>query len=238
MNAVREKIEKVTKVLSRHKEGKCLLVWWKKLEWKTHISENGSAVEADLRKVPVIHVYPAALKNSRSSFEDLALLAFGKVLENFGDVEFHRTWKYKLQLPFQEHLDEVQSKLGCPVIRRECKTYRDVLDTYPNTGSSVPRLVFVNISNALLAHGVPYTQSQGINLSEWGATSEYCRRQKRHSLVPLISAYAPRPVYEYFHQAFKEWVLHDLNSIRDSSVAKATKVMLAEMVSRLELDES
>jgi hypothetical protein len=53
-------------------------------------------------------------------------------------------------------------------------------------------------------------------------------------LVPLISAYAPRPVYEYFHQAFKEWVLHDLNSIRDSSVAKATKVMLAEMISRLD----
>jgi len=105
-----------------------------------------------------------------------------------------------------------------------------VLEAYPNRGHSVERLVYINIVNALLANNISYGDSEGVDIKSWGPTAEYCNRKKYHSLIPLVSAYAPAEVGADFGVALAALVMNGLKEVRDKSVAYALRGIIQRIV--------
>ena len=117
----------------------------------------------------------------------------------------------------------VKEKRADPALRQTCKTYKDVLDTYPGSGHSVDRLVYINIMNALLANNISFSDSVGVDIMTWGPAAEYCNLKKYHCLVPLVSAYASADDFNCYGHALASMVIDGLGNVRDSSVAYALR---------------
>jgi hypothetical protein len=88
------------------------------------------------------------------------------------------------------------------------------------------RLVALNITNALLANGVGYSSSNGVNIRTWGATEEYCNRKRFHSIIPLVSAYSTRDVLNCYGCAFGEMLVNKLLTVQESSTAAALEAII------------
>jgi hypothetical protein len=153
-----------------------------------------------------------------------------RVLREFGNFILLRAgergeaiWKGKLDAPTKEQVALVKEKLADPELRKNCHTFKDVLDTYPGSGHSVDRLVYINIMNALLANNLAYTDTVGVDIMTWGPAAEYCNLKKYHTLVPLVSAYSPFDVYNCYGAALAAMVMDGLGEVRDSSVAYALR---------------
>lgn len=200
-----------------------LLPLWRLIEWQGHPDGTGNA-ELCRKGDAVIHLYPGLEKMAGAP---------QKVLREFGTFVLLRSgdrgaaiWKNKLDVPTKEQVATVKQKLADPELRKTCKTYKDVLDTYPGSGGSVDRLVFINVMNALLANNIAYTDSVGVDIMTWGPTAEYCNLKKYHSLIPLVSAYSPADVYTDYGHALAAMVTDKLGNVRDSSVAFALRGMV------------
>lgn len=197
-----------------------LLPLWRLIEWQGHAAGTGGA-ELSRKGDAVIHLYPTLQKMTAAP---------QKILREFGQFVLIRAgdrgasiWKNKLDVPTVEQIGTVKAKLADPELRKTCKTYKDVLDTYPDTGGSVDRLVFINVMNALLANNTTFSNSVNVDIMSWGPTAEYCNRKKYYSLIPLVSAYAPADVYNDFGHALAAMVIDKLSNVRDSSVAFALR---------------
>jgi hypothetical protein len=198
-----------------------LLPLWRLIEWQGHTESLSSGVELDRKGDAIIHLY--------ASLEKLPD-APKRVLREFGTFVLKRAgergeaiWNGKLDAPTKEQIATVKQKIADPELRKTCKSYKDVLDTYPGTGGSVDRLVFINVMNALLANNIAYTDSEGVDIMTWGPTAEYCNLKKYHSLVPLVSAYSPFDIYNCYGAALAAMVTDKLSEVRDSSVAFALR---------------
>lgn len=198
-----------------------LLPLWRLIEWQGHTESLSSGVELDRKGDAIIHLY--------ASLEKLPD-APKRVLREFGTFVLKRAgergeaiWNGKLDAPTKEQIATVKQKIADPELRKTCKSYKDVLDTYPGTGGSVDRLVFINVMNALLANNIAYTDSEGVDIMTWGPTAEYCNLKKYHSLVPLVSAYSPFDIYNCYGAALAAMVTDKLGEVRDSSVAFALR---------------
>lgn len=198
-----------------------LLPLWRLIEWQGHSENIGTGVELDRKGGASIHLYPVL--EQMPDANQRVLREFGKfVLLRAGD-RAEAIWKGKLDAPTKEQIATAKAKLEDPELRKTCKSYKDVLDTYPGTGHSVDRLVYINIMNALLANNIAYADSVGVDIMQWGPAAEYCNLKKYHCLVPLVSAYAPADVYNNYGSALAAMVLDGLGSVRDSSVAFALR---------------
>lgn len=192
-----------------------LLPLWRLIEWQSH-TENGSGAELDRGGNAVIHLYPGATSVN-------VLQAFGTfVLIRAGD-RGAALWKNKLDVPTAEQIAVAKQKLEDPELRKTCRTYKDVLDTYPSQGGSVDRLVFINLMNALLANNIAFSDSVGVDILTWGPTAEYANLKKYHSLIPLVSAYAPADIYNYYGHALTALLTAKLSVVRESSTAFALR---------------
>jgi hypothetical protein len=192
-----------------------LLPLWRLIEWQSH-AENGSGAELDRSGNAIIHLYPGATPI--------------QVLQEFGTFVLMRAgdrgaalWKNKLDVPTAEQIATAKQKLEDPELRKTCRTYKDVLDTYPSQGGSVDRLVFINLMNALLANNIAFSDSVGVDIMTWGPTTEYATLKKYHSLIPLVSAYTPADVYNYYGHALAALLTAKLNVVRESSTAFALR---------------
>lgn len=198
-----------------------LLPLWRIIEWQGHGENLSSGVELDRKGDAVIHLYPAL--EQMPDAPKRVLREFGNFVLLRGGDRAKAIWEGKLDAPTKEQVALVKEKLADPELHKNCRTFKDVLDTYPGTGHSVDRLVYINIMNALLANNLAYTDTVGVDIMTWGPAAEYCNLKKYHTLVPLVSAYSPFDVYNCYGAALAAMVMDGLGEVRDSSVAYALR---------------
>lgn len=216
-------------VLIEKSELKTLLMpLWRPIEWQGHTENISAGAEFDRKGRSTIHLYPSLEKSNDAT---------QKVLREFGNLVMARSgergealWRNKLDVPTKEQIDTAKHKLADPELRVTCKTYKDVLDSYPDKGGSVTKLVFINIMNALLANNIAYRDSVGVDITTWGPTYEYTNLKKYHCLIPLVSAYSPADIYNCFGYAMASMIADGLTSVADSSVAFALRGLIQRIV--------
>jgi len=201
-----------------------LLPLWRLIEWQAHQDDTIPAAALDSAGNATIHL-AASVSDPKA-----VLVEFGKFILQRSGERGTAIWKNKLDAPTAEQVALAKQKLEDPQLRTTCKTYRDVLDSYPAKGGSVDRLVFINLTNALLANNISYPDSVGVDIMTWGPTTAYAKREKYHCLIPLVSAYAPADVYNDFGAALAAMVMDNLGNVRDSSVAFALRGIIQRIV--------
>lgn len=213
----KELVQQSTGLIEKSELKDLLLPLWRLIEWQSHAESINAGAELDRKGDAVIHLYQSVNKPEQllREFGAFVLLRSG----NRGEA----LWQNKLDVPTLEQVATVKQKLEDPELRKTCKTYKDVLDTYPDKGGSVDRLVFINVMNALLANNVSFPDSVGVDILSWGPTTHYAKQQKYHCLIPLVSAYSPADVYKDYGHALTAMIVNKLGDVRDSSVAFALR---------------
>lgn len=173
-----------------------------------------------------IALYPAIRQKAPAQADSIVLREFGKLLLRKAGTHGNSRWSQKLVLPSVKQIAAVQEKLSSPDFRSGNQTYRELVESFPR---AVDRLVALNLTNALLANGMPFSSSRGVQLEQWGPTMEYATLKKYYSLIPLTSAYAPREVHADFGIAFSEMIINKMRSIRESSTAISLQALIREI---------
>lgn len=202
---------------------------WNSVEWVVVSDPDKKPAELHAEEASIT-LSPALLTSPQGHSAILA--EFGQMLLRLGGQTAAKHWKLKLVLPEEEHINSFHVKLTSNEVRSRCRTYRDVLNTYPHVGNAVPRLVAIHLSNALIANNVPYMDSQGVNIYQWGPTAEYANRRKLGSIAPLTGAYCPGPLNSSYGSAFAALAVDELKAVTDSSVKEAMATLLAAIASR------
>jgi hypothetical protein len=198
---------------------------WNDLDWnKCQEQRVSTDAESDRDGSPRITLYPSLLKKPRKLAVYTILREFGHILYNKAGEETQRRWQNKLGLPSEGQLRAVQNKLT-----PQFASYRELVESFT---TAMDRYVALNAANALIANGVPYAQSQNVKLASWGPTQEYFNRRRYHVLIPLVSAYSSKDIFEDFGAAFADWVM-GMCGITESSVAEATHDIIREMLEAL-----
>ena len=221
MATYKQIVIEVGKLIDQSELADLLNSLWRKIEWVAHQNATGNNAALSAEGDTTIHLFPALMENDKAG--ELVLREFGKLILLRSGENGQAIWAKKLDVPTEEDINIAISKLGDVGLRQKCTEFANVLDYYPERGHSVERLVYVNIVNALLANNLSYADSVNVDLREWGPTTEYCARRKYHSLIPLVSAYAPADVYQDFGAALSALVVDNLSQVRDKSVAYALR---------------
>jgi hypothetical protein len=198
---------------------------WSEVKWNK-LDDQRVATDAEMARdgSERINLYPSLAQKSRRFAAFVILREFGRLIYTKTSEPLRRRWTFKFCLPTDSQIEAVQSKLS-----PQFKTYRDLVESFK---TAMDRFVALNLANALIAKGVPYSQSQNINLKQWGATQEYANRRRYHPLVSLASAYASKEIYEDFGSAFADW-LCGTRGITESSVAEAMHGILRDIIEGL-----
>jgi hypothetical protein len=199
---------------------------WNNIEFQIN-SERKTENDASLHpSKDLIALYPALLEKAPAQADTIVLREFGLLLLRKAGAHCQERWEKKLLVPRESQIAAVQGRLQDAAIRAANRYYRDVVETFT---TAMDRLVCLNIGNALLANGVEFPSSQGIDIKVYGATSEYSCGKKYHSIIPLTSAYAPREVHNCYGCAFAEMIINKMRSIRETSTAKALESLIREI---------
>lgn len=198
---------------------------WQDVNWvKSEDQKVSTDAEVARDGTPRISLYPSLLQKPQKMATFALIREFGHLLFAKAGEQTKRRWEQKLALPTTAQITAVQGKLT-PTF----KSYRDLVESFT---TAVDRYVALNIANALIANGVQYSQCENVNLKQWGPTQEYANRRRYHVLIPLVSAYASKEIYEDFGTALADWVCA-MDGITESSVAEATHEILREMIEAL-----
>lgn len=198
---------------------------WHDVEWiKSEDQRVATDAEVARDGTPRINLYPSLMQKPSKMAVFAVIREFGHLLYAKAGEPTKRRWQHKLALPSTAQITAVQGKLT-----PDFKSYHDLVGAFT---TAMDRYVALNIANALIVNGVPYSQSQSINLKEWGPTQEYCNRRRYHVLIPMISAYASKEIYEDFGVALADWICA-MDGITESSVAEATHDLLHEIIEAL-----
>ena len=213
------------------KLGDRLLPVWHSLKMRELSHPFGDGAEIDRTGAPVVNVY----SNLTAGGDPVKLMLeqFGLYVASSAKRPSKVIWSQKLDVPTEKQIEEAESKLADPVLRKTARTYKDILDTYTGPGCAVSKLVFINISNALLANNIAFSSSVGVNLKKWGPTAQYCNLNRYHSLLPIVSAYAPAAIFNRFECAFASLILDDLAQVRETSVREGLRRVITRIVENL-----
>ena len=232
MSTLKDVIKETSQLLIDHPLWPELRELWHTIQWQQAPGEAGDGAGLSPAAEPIIRLYANLLTNPNAG--KAVLREFGKFLLRRGADRAEAIWDKKVCIPDQEHLDEFAKKLGDPELRKTCKSYEEVIQSYPQRGHSVERLIAVHLANALIANNIPYRDSIGVDIKAWGPTAEFASRRKYHSLVPLTSAYCPLEIHADFGCAFADLIINDLNDVQDESVAYALKGIIRNVIKRAE----
>jgi hypothetical protein len=204
---------------------------WKHIEWMPcEKSDREVGAELDATQSPSVRLYPSLLKMPKALHA--VLREFGLFLVACGGERASNIWEKKLLAPSAEHIELYASKLKDAELRKRCHTYEQLLQSYPNKGHSVERLIAIHFSNALLANNMPYPDSIGVDIHSWGPTAQFAAGKKYYSLIPLSSAYCPGDIHRCPGCAFAALIIDNLHDVRDTSVAAGLRVILRNVIQR------
>jgi len=198
---------------------------WSDVNWNK-MDDQRVATDAEVARdgTQRITLYPSLLQKPKQLACYTLIREFGHLLYGKAPENLKRRWTNKLCLPASAQIDAVQRKLT-----PDFKSYRDMMESFK---TAMDRYVALNIANALIAKGVSYGQVQNVNLRQWGATQEYANRRRYHVLIPLVSAYSSKEIFEDFGTALADW-LCGTNGITESSVAEATHGIIMSILELL-----
>jgi hypothetical protein len=198
---------------------------WSEITWN-RLDDQRVATDAEVARDGSnrINLYPSLSQKGRKLAAFSVLREFGRLTYSKAPANIQRLWIYKLCLPLNSQIEAVQGKLN-----PQFKSYREMVESFK---TAMDRYVALNLANALIAKGVPYAQSQNVNLKQWGATQEYANRRRYHVLIPLASAYSARDIYEDFGSALADWFC-GTNGVTESSVAEAMHEIVRAIVEAL-----
>jgi len=232
MPTLKDVIRESGQLLSEHPVGPELYPLWHVIQWHADDQDVGDGADLSPTAEPIIRLHPNLLKNPEAG--KVVLREFGKFILRRGGERAEALWDGKLCVPDAEHIDEFAKKLSDPELRKTCKSYEELLQSYPQRGHSVERLIAIHMANALIANNIPYPDSVGVNIKTWGPTAEFATFKKYHSLVPLTSAYCPPMIHADFGSAFADLIINDLHDVQDTSVAYALKGIIRNVIKRAE----
>lgn len=204
---------------------------WKSVEWLPFDKQIiDTEVELSLDKEPTIRLYPSLLANVKAT--KAVLREFGLLLYARGGNRAASIWDKKLIAPTPEQIEQFAAALKDETVRSKCQTYEQLVQTYPDKGRSIDRLVAIHFCNALLANNVSYPDSIGIDIHSWGPTTQFAAGKKYFSLVPLTSAYCPGDINRCFGCAFASLVMDNLKGVLDTSVAAGLRMIIRNVIQR------
>jgi hypothetical protein len=228
MQTFKQIVSSASKLLLTHPVGQQphITGLWNKVEFQVNEqaqTENDATVNP---AKDAIALYPVLLKRSPPQADTTILREFGKLLFRKAGDRNRIRWEKKLALPTEKQITAVQEKLASQDFRAQNTTYRELVESF---STAMDRLVALNITNALLANGMPFSSSVGVNIKQWGPVAEYTNGKKFHSMIPFTSAYAPRDVHVDFGVAFAEMIINKMRSIREGSTARALTGLITEI---------
>jgi len=204
---------------------------WKSVEWQPFDKQVlDTEIELSMTKDPLIRLYPSLLADVKAP--KAVLREFGLLVLARGGDRAETIWEKKLITPTKEQVDMFANALKDEAVRSKCHTYAELIQTYPEKGHSVDRLVGIHFANALLANNVSFGDSIGVDVYKWGPTTQFATRQKYFSLVPLTSAYCPGDIHRCFGCALSALVMDNLKGVLDLSVAAGLRVIIRNVVQR------
>lgn len=219
--------------LSNHEAGKLAHVadFWDAIRWIEHPNQL-LQTDAELSRTgeAFVNLYPSLLQNADPV--RLVLIEFGLYVLHKGGDRARAIWENKLARPAKEHIETFAQRLADPEVRRTTQTYDAFVQSYPDKGHAVERLVALHLCNALIHQNIAFNDSQGVDILKWGPTAEFATGKKYFSLTPLASAYAPRRLNDCFGCAFADFVLTDLGMVIESSVQHALKGVMLNVIQR------
>jgi len=197
---------------------------WESMAWfeMAVSATNGAQLTDD-----GIILFPSRLQDDDAS--DYVLRAFGLAIFVKLDDSEQEHWRKKHSLPTKDQIDAFNGRINDPHAHSTLRSYGEVVQTFK---TAVDRLVAINLANALTKNGVPFSQSQGINVYTYGPTLEYANRKRYHSLIPLVSAYSDNLFSVSYGAAMADLVLHDLNCVRESSTQGAVRGLITGLAER------
>lgn len=190
------------------------------VEHKQMLVNTDAELSRDGRK---INLYPVLLRRPASEANHALLREFGQMLFMKASPDLQKRWKKKMVLPSKAQIDAFQSKLHS----KKFKCYKDLVEDF---SCPCDRLVAVNLSNAFLANHQPIQDSYNTDIRKYGPTCLYSNLKRYHSAIPLVSAYAPRRIFEDFGEAFADLVVHKLRNVRHTSVQAVVKDLVFDLV--------
>jgi hypothetical protein len=204
---------------------------WKDIDWMPSDKQSLDVdVERDNSDKPQIRLYPSLLQNPKAVRD--VLREFGLLIQAKGGERAQSIWDNKLMAPDPKDVALFDTKLKDTSLREKCHTFDDLLQTYPQKGHTVERLIAVHLSNALLANNVSFGDSVGVDIYSWGPTSQFAAGKKYHSLVPLTSAYCPGDIHRCFGCALASLLIDNFSTVLDRSVAAGLRVIVRNVVQR------
>ena len=232
MASVKEIVKSTSKLLLGSEIGQQdhVLGFWKGMEWLEHKQQVLKA-DCELSRTgdAYVNLYPSLTKAPDAGRQ--VLREFGLFLLAKGGQRAKNIWEKKLTTPEPAHIDLFADKLKSAELRQTCKTYDDVVATYPEKGFAVPRLIAIHLANALRLHNIPFVDSVGVDIRTWGPTMEFCQGKKYYSLLPLC-AYAPRDICADFGQAFADLIVSQLDSVIEMSTRYEFKKVMRRVIQR------
>jgi hypothetical protein len=228
MQTFKQIVSSASKLLLAHPVGQQPHIsgLWNKVEFQVN---EQAQTENDAIANPskdAISLYPALQKLDGPQADTTLLREFGKIIFRKAGDRNRIRWEKKLVLPSEKQIAAVQEKLDSQDFRAQNTTYRELVESF---STAMDRLVALNITNALLANGMPFSSSVGVKVKQWGPVSEYANGKKFHSIIPFTSAYAPRDVHADFGVAFAEMIINKMRAIREGSTARALTGLITEI---------
>lgn len=216
--------------LKAHPLGKVTSVYscWMQMQWRVAESGLGDAA-AMPENEPAIRLFPQLQRTDFLRAQAALLREFGLIMLRKSGAKGRAIWRHKLGLPSSTQIDSFQSKLESPDIRKNTKSYRELVESYPRV---MDRLVALNLSNALIANHVPYRDSEGVNIRQWGPTLEYATLTRYHTLAAVIPAYTPSDICACFGKLVAEYVLNDMQAVSETTVAQGLRDLVTSVMEK------